>query len=166
VTIPGVEMTLCNFDGIHDVDSGDVWDGLSARDLERISPRSPGARGSMPSGRRSLSDMQIARLIQIGVNIKTRCAAHIVWSTSACCYRKPFTSVKKPAPNDKTWGPTRLSCAPPRVAVSRFPIAFLQPVSPGRVCADGQGRRAFSGAVGVLFRSRDGGGRQRPLAVD
>jgi hypothetical protein len=34
---------------------------------------------------------------------------------------------KTPAPNDTTWGPTRLSCGPPRVAVSRLPIAFLQP---------------------------------------
>src|SRR5262249_18482160 len=39
-------------------------------------------------------------------------------------YRKPVTYVKRPAPIDITWGPTRLSCAPPRVAAYRSPIAF------------------------------------------
>jgi hypothetical protein len=39
------------------------------------------------------------------------------------------TFAKRPAPNDTTWGPTRLSCVPPRMAVSRLPTAFLQPES-------------------------------------
>ena len=60
---------------------------------------------------------------------KTRCAAQIVWAISDCYYRKPFTSVTKPAPNDTTWGRTRIRCAPPRMAVSRLLIAFSQPES-------------------------------------
>src|SRR4029077_7418389 len=41
--------------------------------------------------------------------------------------RAPLTSVKRPEPNDTMWGSTRLSYAPPRVAASRLPIAFLPP---------------------------------------
>jgi hypothetical protein len=40
---------------------------------------------------------------------------------------RALTSTKRPAPIDITWGSTRLSCAPPRAAVSRLPIAFWRP---------------------------------------
>ena len=72
MTIPGVDITLCNLDGIHDVDSGDVWDGLSARDLERadLAAFAFGQEDQCLRAEDLSSNMLIARLIQFGVNIE------------------------------------------------------------------------------------------------
>src|SRR6516162_5139143 len=40
---------------------------------------------------------------------------------------RALTSVRRPEPTDIVWEPTGLSCAPPRWAASRLPIAFGRP---------------------------------------
>jgi hypothetical protein len=64
---------LCNLDGIHDVDSGDVWDGLSARDLERISPRLPWGKRINASGPKISEQHANCTPYPIRRQYKTRC---------------------------------------------------------------------------------------------
>src|SRR6202011_107882 len=56
----------------------------------------------------------------------------------------PFTSARRPAPNDPTLRPTR-RCAPLRLAVCRLPVAFLQPES----CCRSSGAFDLPRALGV-----------------
>jgi hypothetical protein len=46
----------------------------------------------MPSRRGSLSDMQIARFVQLDVNIKARCVAHITRRPSRCLFSQVLRS--------------------------------------------------------------------------